>query len=217
MIVAVSVLLAITLATALYAGFFNTRSIAIDPYVRAKPFSDTVAGGSSVSRWERTDSSWRFHYWQKRGFAFPFAGGGLRFDSASASRDLRNLQQFDRIRFRFRHIHDGSSLLRVFVEDTRIRKGQSLMVPNQTQFRPSEVWSEHALELKNLQVPSWFVAQNDLEQSEQGVQLNDVRTIHFVTPDIISNGDSGIMEVSDVRLEGRGISPMHLAMGLQVL
>jgi len=217
LIIAVSVLLAITVATAMYAGFFNRRSIAIDEFLRGKPFSDTVAGGSSVSRWERTDSSWRFHYWQNRGFAFPFAGGGLRFDTASDSRDLRNLQQFDRIRFRFRHIHNGSALLRVFVEDTRIRKGQPLLVPNQTQFRPSEAWAEHALELKNLQVPSWFVAQNDLEQSEQGVQLSDVHTIHFVTPDIISSGDSGIMEVSDVRLEGRGIPPMQLAMGLQVL
>lgn len=209
-------LLAFTVSVAIYAKWFNQRAVDITPWLRAHTFSDSGDKGNSTSRWTRTDTSWRFHYRLQEGFAFPYAGGGLHFDS-SAPQELKDFGRFERIRFRFRHEHRGTPLLRLFIMAGRMRDGKQLVAPNEVQFRPTGEWKDIVLENAILRLPSWWIAQNGIETSEQKVELRDVRALEFASPDVLSTGDSGVMEVGQVRLEGERVSTDALYLLVQIL
>ncbi len=212
----VAALLVLTIAVAVYAKWFNQRTVDVTPWLAAHGYSDSNDKGNSTSRWTRTDTSWRFHYRLVEGFPFPYAGGGLHFDPATP-RELRDFGRFERIRFGFRHEHRGAPLLRLFVMAGRVRDGRPLVAPNEGQFRPTREWNDIVLDHSILRLPSWWIAQNGIETSDQKVSLADVRSLEFASPDVLSTGDSGVMEVGRVRLEGERIPVDALYLLVQIL
>jgi signal transduction histidine kinase/CheY-like chemotaxis protein len=179
--------------------------------------ADTVIPeGRSSSRAWRTDSSWRFEYVLRPGFAYPFAGGGVRFRPGTPARymDWRNM---DRLVFRFRHLHPKEPLLRLFVESSALIDGKRKFFTQQVQFRGRPDWNEESIELGRFAPPSWFIAQNDLDPSRHTSSLDSILNIQFETPDLLIQHDSGTMEVAEIRLEGRWISELHLSMAIQLL
>lgn len=212
-----AMLLLVTLGAILFARYGNQRVIALDPYLEGHSNSDTmIPGGKSRSTATRTDSSWRFDYAIRQGFAFPFSGGGLHFRK-DVPASIRNWSGVERLAFDFRHLHTGTPLLRLFVESSTPLKGKQSFFTQQAQFRGARDWNEESIVLHDITPPSWFIAQNDLDQPDQKSHLDSVLAIQFETPDLLILSDSGTMEVRSLRLEGRWISEFDLAILVQIL
>ncbi|MBK9578325.1 MAG: response regulator [Fibrobacteres bacterium] len=204
-----------TIATAVFAQFFNVRSEALGSYLTMATITDSVNNGHSLAYAQRRGSVYRFSYALAPGFSFPYAGGGLRLANFTP-KDLRDFSHFQRIRFRARQESSrGTPPLRLFIQSIRLRGDSVLITPNEIQFRPTSAWSEHSLDWDLLRVPSWFIAFNELAPSEQKVRLEDVHELQFLSPDLPSQSDTGVVEISDVCLEGPWIAPLKLLFGLQ--
>ncbi|MBK8801399.1 MAG: response regulator [Fibrobacteres bacterium] len=211
-------LVALVLATilaGLFVRFFNVRRVELSPYLTIFNVSDSVDGGHSLAYAQLRGKAYRFSYALQPGFAFPYAGGGLRLTNF-APNHLRDFSSFERIRFRARQEHSkGAPPVRLFIQSTRLHHDTLLLAPNEIQFRPTANWSEQTLDWNLLRLPSWFIAANSMEPAEQNVRLENVRELHFVSPDIPSLSDTGVLEISDVSLEGPRIAPLKLLFALQ--
>ncbi|QQS05864.1 MAG: response regulator [Fibrobacterota bacterium] len=212
----VALLLVVTLLIALFTLRFNHREVDLTPHLTGYAFTDAEVSGESVSEAIKTDSSWRFKYQLRFGFAYPFAGIALVLDS-TAPKTLRNFENFDQLHVRILHHRVDSSLFRVWISSNRSTQSRKLVAPGEIQYKPQAGWSDLSIDWKMLRLTSWWIAQNKTPISEQAVRLDDVVSINVVTPDVNFGSDTGTIEVGKVWLEGPIIKPAILLWGVQVI
>ncbi|HOX51701.1 MAG TPA: ATP-binding protein [Fibrobacteria bacterium] len=212
----VALLLSVTIAVAVFILQFNHREVELTSYLRPHVFTDAEVRGESTAEATRIDSVWRFKYQLRYGFAYPFAGMELHFDSL-APREVRNFEEFDNLHVRIHHNKVDSSLFRLWIRTHRTIQGKRLVAPSEVQYQPELGWTDLSVDWKALRLTSWWISQNKAPLSEQTVRVDDVSSIAVVTPDVNYGPDHGSLEIGAIWLEGPIIRPAKLLWTVQIL
>jgi diguanylate cyclase (GGDEF)-like protein len=162
--------------------------------------------GTSTGTLTITPDTWKMKYSLKPTIAYPFVmlqlvvgneKQGLdcsKFDEIHVYADARG-QGVNRFRMEFRNAHPAY---------THPDDPVSLKY-NQVHFPPRGLHTPQKLTWAHFQVPGWWIAAKNIPFNQSHLDVSNVETIDFVTPEGVTEG-SGVLEVKRIELHGKWIS-----------
>ncbi len=205
-------LLVFTILLWMLFRIYGERVLVLSPNDPARVLSDVRIvtdqrdKGTSTGTLTITPSTWKMNYSLKPTIAYPFVilqlvvgneNQGLdcsKFDEIHVYADSRG-QGVKRFRMEFRNSHPAY---------THPDDPVSLKY-NQVHFPPRGLNTPQQLTWAHFQVPGWWIAAKNIPFNQSHLDVSNVETIDFVTPEGVTEG-SGVLEVKRIELHGKWIS-----------
>jgi signal transduction histidine kinase/DNA-binding NarL/FixJ family response regulator len=204
---AVLALLLFTFAAIQFQELFTAKTLAITPHNRSLyapyVYGDQTSGGQSKAEMDPTRAlKWSCEL--RPGYVYPFCGYGILFDQSGRRKGI-DLSKFQHVTIRFRYTGPGDKLQIGFINDPRGGSEKGGRKPNQVQFPARQGEQAVTLNLSDLAVADWWVAQHQAEQELAAAQIDNVTAIEIQPGAAAALGRHEFL-VDSITLDGKQIS-----------
>lgn len=177
------------------------------PYVIVE--SDSVDGGSSAIRMDRTDSSIIVDYELREGYAYPYAG--VKIYLGDGKTHGKDLSHYDSIFVWVKPRGEGTVRLYMRGYDPAFyRDGEEGSYKfNEIEFFPLEETYPAVFVPQEFRVASWWVAQNEINVHKARVDLSNVPLVEIQTGTNAPLG-YGTLEIKGLCFKGKKIAKVDL-------
>ncbi len=177
------------------------------PYVMVE--SDSVDGGASAIRMDRTDSSIIVDYELKEGYAYPYAG--VKIYLGDGKTHGKDISHYDSIFVWVKPRGEGTVRLYMRGYDASFyREGDEGSYKfNEIEFFPLEETYPAVFVPQEFRVASWWVAQNEINVHKARVDLSNVPLVEIQTGTNAPLG-YGTLEIKGLCFKGKKIAKVDL-------
>ncbi|RYG94752.1 MAG: hybrid sensor histidine kinase/response regulator, partial [Alphaproteobacteria bacterium] len=214
-------LLLFTFAALEFRDLFTAKSLTITPHTRSlyAPYSygDQTSGGRSTVKIDPARAlKWSCEL--RPGFAYPFCGYGILFDQ-SEHRQGTDFSDFQHLKIRFRYIGPGDKMQIALINNPHDGSETGANKPNQLQFPVRQGTQTVTLNLRDLAVADWWVAEHNAEKESASAQVDNVTALE-IQPGATASLGRHEFTVDTITLDGKHISQAQyslLLLGFWVL
>ncbi|HEV7288845.1 hypothetical protein [Sphingomonas sp.] len=174
-------LLLFTFAAIQFQALFTANELVITPYNRSlyAPYSygDQTSGGRSTA----TIDPVRALKWScdlRPGYAYPFCGYGILFDQ-SAQRTGIDFSDFQQVTIKFRYTGPGDKMQIALINNPLAASEPGANKPNQIQFPVRQGAQTVVLNLSDLAVADWWVAEQKSKKELAAPRIDNVTALEI--------------------------------------
>jgi signal transduction histidine kinase/DNA-binding response OmpR family regulator len=204
---AVLALLLFTFAAIQFQELFTAKTLAITPFNRSlyTPYSygDQTSGGQSTAEMDPARAlKWSCEL--RSGYAYPFCGYGILFDQ-SGQRNGIDFSKFQHVTIKFRYAGPGDKMQIGLINNPRDGSEKGAAKPNQIQFPVRQGAQTVTLNLSDLSVADWWVAQHKAEKELAEAQIDNVTALEIQPGAAAAMGHHEFV-FDSITLDGKQIS-----------
>lgn len=173
---AVLALLLFTFAAVEFQHLFTATTLAITPHNRAlyAPYSygDQTSGGRSIASID-PERALKWSCDLRPGFAYPFCGYGILFDQSGHRKGI-DFSDFQQVTIKFRYTGPGEAMQIALINNPLDPSEPGANKPNQMQFPVRQGVQTVVLNLSDLAVADWWVAEQKGNQELAAPRIDNV-------------------------------------------
>ncbi|MFL9841120.1 ATP-binding protein [Sphingomonas sp. ST-64] len=218
---AVLALLLFTFAAIQFQALFTTKELVITPHNRSlyAPYSygDQTSGGRSTA----TIDPVRALKWScdlRPGYAYPFCGYGILFDQSAQRRGI-DFSDFQQVTIKFRYTGPGDKMQIALINNPLDASEAGANKPNQLQFPVRQGAQTVMLNLSDLAVADWWVAEQKSKKELAAPRIDNVTALE-IQPGAAAELGHHEYALDSITLVGKQISQAQyylLLLGVWVL